>query len=42
MGLNDSYSTLLPGVATALQGLTSVNCLAQNCLRLLGLNVANE
>ncbi|KAK7756878.1 hypothetical protein SLS62_000894 [Diatrype stigma] len=33
---DDSYSTLVPKIATALQGLTSVNGLAQHCLWLLG------
>lgn len=35
LGMNDAYSNLIPGIASALEGLAAVNGLAQNCLRLL-------
>ncbi|KFA71414.1 hypothetical protein S40288_04300 [Stachybotrys chartarum IBT 40288] len=41
IGLDDAYAALMPGIAAALWGLTNVNGLAQNFLRLLGLNVPN-
>ncbi|KAF2258797.1 hypothetical protein CC78DRAFT_525764 [Lojkania enalia] len=41
VGSNDAYSNLVISITRALEGLATVNSLAQNSLRALGINVPN-